>query len=116
MAPAPLRLLIVTTGPPVKRLPALYTRLLDEGVELVFSVLPERLPEVIRGRASSVELPLARGDSVRTLRAAADLVRFLGPRFTGARWPRSRATRRLLKLVGHPDANRIGRASVDFEL
>ena len=49
-------------------------------------------------------------------RAAADLTRFLGPELAGARWPRARAARRLLKLVGHPDANGIAEQAAGFEL
>jgi len=111
------RLLVVSSAPPVKRLPALYFELLDAGADLVFSTPADGLPEGLRARAASVELPLQRsGDSVQILRAAADLNRYLGPRLTGARWPRRRATRRLLKLVGHPDANEIAARAADFEL
>jgi hypothetical protein len=111
------RLLVVSSAPPVKRLPALFFELLDAGAELVFSTPADGLPDGLRERVATVELPLQRsGDSVAILRAAADLTRYLGPELAGARWPRRRATRRLLKLVGHPDANRIAEQAADFEL
>jgi hypothetical protein len=113
----PPRLLVVSSPPPVKRLPALFTQLLDSGSELVFSTPPDALPEGVRERVTTVELPLQRPeDSIRLFRAAADVTRYLGPELADARWPRTRATRRLLKLVGHPDANRIARQAGDFEL
>ena len=111
------RLLVVSSAPPVKRLPALYFELLDAGTDLVFSTPPDGLPEGLRDRVATVELPLQRSESaVQMLRAAADLTRYLGPELAGARWPRRRATRRLLKLVGHPDANEIAARAADFEL
>jgi hypothetical protein len=111
------RVLVVSSAPPVKRLPALYFELLDTGADLVFSTPADGLPAGLRERVATVELPLQRsGDSVQILRAAADLTRYLGPNLAGARWPRRRATRRLLKLVGHPDANRIAARAADFEL
>jgi CDP-glycerol glycerophosphotransferase (TagB/SpsB family) len=117
MEARPLRLLVVSSAPPVKRLPALFFELLDCGASLVFSTPAGGLPDELRERVETVELPLRpSGDSVEILRAAADLTRYLGPDLAGARWPRRRATRRLLKLVGHPDANRIAAQSADFEL
>jgi hypothetical protein len=111
------RLLVVSSAPPVKRLPALFVELLDSGTDLVFSTPPEGLPESLRARVATVDLPLRPPDeSVAVLRAAADLTRYLGPELADARWPRRRATRRLLKLVGHPDANRIAERAADFEL
>ena len=105
------RLLVVSSAPPVKRLPALFLELLDSGADLVFSTPPDGLPESLRTRVATVDLPLRPPDeSVAVLRAAADLARYLGPELADARWPRRRATRRLLKLVGHPDANRHRRA------
>jgi hypothetical protein len=117
----PLRLLVVSSPPPLKRLPELYLGLLDSGAELVFAGKPEDVPEPIRTAGGrTVELPLVRGDedaaAVRLLRAAADLNRYLGPELADARWPRTRATRRLLKLAGYPHANRISREAADFRL
>jgi hypothetical protein len=114
--PSP-RLLVVSSAPPVKRLPALYRELLDAGADLVFSTPRDGLPDSLREHVATVELPLERsGDSVQILRAAADLTRYLGPELAGARWPRRRATRRLLKLAGHSDANSIAARAADFEL
>jgi hypothetical protein len=111
------RLLVVSSAPPVKRLPALFFELLDTGVDLVFTTSAEGLPAGLGERVTTVELPLQRSaDAVQIMRAAADLTRYLGPQLSGARWPRRRATRRLLKLVGHPDANRIAERAADFEL
>ena len=115
--PAPPRLLVVSTAPPVKRLPGLFLRLLDSGAELVFSTSAGPLPAELGARASITELPLQRtGAATSLLRAAADLTRYLGPGLAGARWPRTRATRRLLKLVGHPNANRIAAQAAGLEL
>jgi hypothetical protein len=113
----PARLLVVTTPPPVKRLPALFLRLLDAGAELVFATSADALPHLVRERVTTVDLPLPRaGQGVPLLRAGADLTRYLGPELAEARWPRTRATRRVLKLAGHPDANSIARRAGDFEL
>jgi hypothetical protein len=117
----PLRLLVVSSPPPLKRLPELYLGLLESGVELVFAAAPDDVPEAIRAAgAHTVELPLRRGDedaaAVQLLRAGADLVRYLGPELAGARWPRMRATRRLLKLARYPKANRISREAANFRL
>jgi hypothetical protein len=106
----------------VKRLPDLFLQLLDSGVELVFAAPTDRFPELVRdhARASTVELPLLRqwpdGDGVRLFRALADLVRFLGPAFHDARWPRRRALRRVLQLAGHRQSRAISKQAVDVEL
>jgi hypothetical protein len=67
-----------------------------------------------------VELPLERTgpdhDAVRIVRALADLVRFFGPTFHDARWPRRRALRRVLQLTGHRKSRAIARRAVDYEL
>jgi CDP-glycerol glycerophosphotransferase (TagB/SpsB family) len=110
-------LLVVSTAPPVKRLPGLFLRLLDSGADLVFATSAGTLPGELAGRASVAEVPLQRTSaSTGLLRAAADLTRYLGPDLAGARWPRTRATRRLLKLAGHPNANRIAAQAADLEL
>jgi hypothetical protein len=117
MEARPPRLLVVSGAPPVKRLPALFLRLLDSGAGLVFTTPADGLPEEVRERVATVDLPLVRsGDSLQILRAAADLTRYLGPELAGARWPRRRAARRLLKLVGHPDANSVAEQADDFAL
>jgi len=113
----PPRLLVVSSGPPVKRLPALFLELVDRGADLVFTTSPGAIPDPLLRRVSVTELPLQRMDgAVALLRAAADLTRYLGPRLREARWPRARATRRLLKLVGYPKANHIAGRSSDFQL
>jgi hypothetical protein len=100
------RLLIVATPLLVARFPELLRRLLDRGNELVFTIPADRLPEGLRDhpRASTVALPPERtgndAEAVRAFRAAADLVRFLGPRLEVARWPKQRAFRRLTGLLG----------------
>ena len=122
MSDSPLRLLVVSSPPPVKRLPGLFLALLDAGVELVFAGSAGPLPDVIatHERVSTVALPLERTDapagSIAMFRAAADLTRFLGPGLRGARYPRARAARRLLKLAKHPDANGIAKQAAGFHL
>ena len=55
-----MRLLVVTSPPPVKRLPELFLALLDSGAELVFSASPEGFPAGVAEHpgASTVQLPL----------------------------------------------------------
>ncbi|HZO61951.1 MAG TPA: hypothetical protein VFB35_03120 [Gaiellaceae bacterium] len=69
---------------------------------------------------SLVELPLVRGapdgDDVRIVRALADAVRYLGPAFREARWPRIRALRRLLKLAGHRKSKTVAARIPDDRL
>src|SRR5207302_4931421 len=43
----PLRLLVVTSGPPVKRLPELFLTLLDAESELAFAGTGQGLPEAV---------------------------------------------------------------------
>jgi len=117
-----MRLLVVTSPPPVKRLPELFLRLLDADTELVFATSPGSIPEVVAEHplASMVELPLQRTgsdhDAIRIVRALADLVRFFGPAFHDARWPRRRALRRVLQLAGHRKSRVISKRAVDYEL
>src|SRR5438477_6441061 len=119
LAGRPLRLLVVTSGPPVKRLPELFLMLLDEGIELVFSGT-EALPPEVAARASTKELGLERTESeagaVELFRAAADLVRFLAPGLEHARWPRRRALRRLLLRAGVPSSRAAARQWADVGL
>jgi hypothetical protein len=67
-----------------------------------------------------VELPLERTgpdhDAIRIVRALADLVRFFGPAFHDARWPRRRALRRVLQLAGHRKSRVIAKRAVEYEL
>ena len=112
----PLRLLVVTTSaPPVSRVPELFHRLLDAGIELVFALPGDGVPQTLldRGGARTVELPLERtgagGYAVTVFRAAADLVRFLHPDLERAQWPRLRAIRRILKLTRHRGATEHAR-------
>ena len=113
----PVRLLVATTPLPAQRLADVLSALLDSGVELVFSVAPESLPEAIRAhpRATSAEPPLTRtgseAEAVALLRAAADLVRFLNPDLEGGRWPRKRTLRRLLDLTGIPNSRPLREAA-----
>jgi hypothetical protein len=106
----------------VKRLPELFLQLLDSGTELVFAAEADALPEPVREhpRASVVDLPLERRgrdrEAVRLCRALADLVRFLGPGFHDARWPRRRALRRVLQLAGHRKSRAIAKRAVEYEL
>ncbi len=106
----------------MKRLPDLFLQLLDSGVELVFAASTAGFPAPVRNHplASAVELPLERqeadGDGVRLFRALADLVRFLGPAFHDARWPRRRAVRRVLQLAGHGQSRAISKQSAEVEL
>src|SRR5262245_50715090 len=117
-----MRLLVVTSPPPVKRLPELFLQLLDSGTELVLATSPGAVPEAVRDHplASVVELPLQRTgtdrDAVRIVRALADLVRFFGPALHDARWPRRRALRRVLQLAGHRKSRAIAKRAVDYEL
>ncbi len=118
----PLRLLVVSTPPPVKRLPALFAGLLDAGVELVFSLPPDGLPARIRQhpRASATTLPLERpgeaGQAIRLLRAAADFTRFLDPALEAGQWPRRRAARRVLKLAGHRQSRALAPRTAELRL
>jgi hypothetical protein len=106
----------------VKRLPDLFLQLLDSGVELAFAGPTDRLPGLVGDHPglSAVELPLERhgldGEGVRLFRALADLVRFLGPSFHDARWPRRRAFRRVLQLAGHRSSRAISKQAVDVGL
>jgi hypothetical protein len=83
---------------------------------------PDRLPAPVRDhpRARAVNLPLERqgadGEAVRLFRTLADLVRFLGPSFHHARWPRRRALRRVLQLAGHPRSRAISKQAVNVGL
>jgi hypothetical protein len=101
-----LRLLVVTSAPPLKRVPEPFLLLLDSGVELVFALPGGTLPGDFRTHplASSVELPVERrgpeARAVALFRAAADLSRFLDPTLAHAHWPRRRALRRVLMLGG----------------
>jgi hypothetical protein len=106
----------------VKRLPDLFLQLLDSGVELVFATPTDSLPGVVGDHPglSAVEMPLERGgpegEGVRLFRALADVIRFLGPSFDDARWPRRRAVRRVLQLAGHRNSRAISKQAVDFGL
>ncbi len=106
----------------MKRLPDLFLQLLDSGVELVFATPTDSLPGVVGDHPglSAVELPLERrgpdGEGVRLFRALADVIRFLGPSFHDARWPRRRAVRRVLQLAGHRNSRAISKQAVDFGL
>ena len=88
----------------------------------MFSIPAETVPAPVREhpRASFVELPLERRapdrSAVELVRALADLVRFLGPGFDDARWPRRRAFRRVLQLAGHRKSRAIAKRAVDYEL
>jgi hypothetical protein len=101
-----LRLLVVTQPPPPKRLPKLFTELLEADVDLVFSLPATSLPAALRSHpnVSAVDLPLARSgpdaDAVKALRATADAMRFLRPDLASAHFPRSRALARLARLGG----------------
>jgi hypothetical protein len=72
----------------------------------VFSTPKEALPPAIRDHpgVSAAELPLERSgpdaDSIELFRAVTDVVRFLRPDLEHARWPRTRAIRRVLYLAG----------------
>jgi hypothetical protein len=122
MTRRPLRLLVVSGGPQIKRLPELYLQLLGDGVELVFSAAPESLPETVRAHpsASAATLPLERtgadAAAVGLLRAAADLTRFLDPELEHGGWPRRRAARRLLQLAGYRDSRAIARSAAELRL
>jgi hypothetical protein len=122
MTRRPLRLLVVSGGPQVKRLPELYLQLLGDGAELVFSAAPESLPETVRAHpsASVTTLPLERtgadAAAVGIFRAAADLTRFLDPELEHGGWPRRRAARRLLRLAGYRDSRASARSASELRL
>jgi hypothetical protein len=118
----PLRLLVVTSPPPAKRLPELFLSLLDAQVELLFAVPAKALPEAVRKHpgVATVDLPFEREDPVARavwlLRAAADLVRFLSPDLRHAAWPRRRSLRRVLQLAGLPRTRQAARELAGLEL
>jgi hypothetical protein len=116
------RFLVVSSPPAVKRLPDLYTALLDAGAELIFTAEAEGFPSVLldHPRTSAVDLPFKRsgqdGRAVETFRAAADLVRFLSPDLETARAPRLRACRRLVTLAGWNDSRLVARELAELRL
>ena len=87
--------------------------LLDAGVELVFALQGDSLPDAISTEqaVATVDLPLARSgpeaDGVQILRAAADLARFLAPQNGAGERPRQRAVDRLLQLAAIPDGSTV---------
>jgi CDP-glycerol glycerophosphotransferase (TagB/SpsB family)/putative heme iron utilization protein len=119
------RVLVVSPPAVVRSVPDVVHQLLDAGVEVIFSgrrVEKLRIPNEIlaQPRASVFELPLRRtgdaGDSVAVLRAMADLTRFLSGDLDHGSWARTRAARRLLKLVKHPQYDSLSRKVADVRL
>jgi hypothetical protein len=106
------RILVVSPHGLVRNIPDVFTELLSAGAELVFSgrrVDRLRIPREIREHANVTlaQLPLVEERDApagaQVVRALRDALRFLDSQLEDAAWPRERAVRRFLKLVGHPD-------------
>jgi hypothetical protein len=111
-----MRILVSSSPWPLAwSLPDVVCGLLDAGAGLVFTGVDGKhpVPEAARDRPGVrvVLLPETRAGTdaaaTRLLRSVGDLVRFYGPEFADARWPRERTARRLLHFAGHPDETRL---------
>jgi len=123
--PSGARILVLSAPALVRNVPDVFKELLNAGAQVIFSgkqVEKLKIPNEIltHPRASIAELPLRRtGDarrSITILRTAADLTRFLSPDVDGGNWPRMRISRRLLKLLRHPDYEALAAKAAGLRL